>query len=70
MADASDDVLKILDTIVKKQKNKSRLKTIDVWKDIDKILIKAEKNGFKNFSFMFEKFDDGTPTGNYISETN
>ena len=68
MADSSDDVLKIMDKIVKNSKEQARLSTIEVKKELEAAKIKLEQAGIKDTEWMFEKDDNGNFTGNYISD--
>lgn len=70
MAESSDFILQVLDDVVKKQKDSIRLKTIKDSKKIQNWMLKAEKSGITEFSWMFEKDSLGNKTGNYISEKN
>lgn len=67
-ANSTDYMLKVLDQAVKKSKNKARLDTIKIKKDIEAATIKLERSGIRNTDWMFERRKDGSLTGNYISE--
>lgn len=68
MADSSDYMIKILDQAVKRSKNKARLETIDIIKQLQYETSKLEEAGIKDTNWMFERDEDGNLTGNYISE--
>lgn len=68
MADSSDYILKVMDQAVKKSKEKARLDTINVLKELQAATIKLEQSGIKNTDWMFERDSKGNLTGNYISE--
>lgn len=70
MADSSDYMLKVMDQAVKKSKEQSRLRTIDIMKQLQAAAIKLEKAGIKNTDWMFERDNQGNLSGNYISEIN
>lgn len=70
MADSSDYMLKVMDQAVKKSKERARLRTIDVMKQLQAATIKLEKAGIKNTDWMFERDSKGDLSGNYISEIN
>ena len=70
MADSSDYMLKIIDQAVKNSKEKSRLRTIDLIKDLQAATIKLENAGILNTDWMFERDSKGNLSGNYISEIN
>ena len=70
MSDSSDSLLRIFDSVVKESKEKSRLKTIQLSKEIKKLGLILEKEGFKNQDWMFERDAEGNLTGNYIGEIN
>jgi hypothetical protein len=54
MADTNDYMLKVMDDAVKKSKGLARLRTIELMKELQKIQIEAEKDGIKDFDWMFE----------------
>lgn len=70
MGDSSDLLLQAFDAIVKKAMNAARLKAIDKINELKKIRLDAEKLGITDFDWMFERYSDGTLTGNYIGEIN
>lgn len=70
MADSSDYVLKVMDQAVKRGKERARLRTIDVMKELQAAGIKLEQAGVKNTEWMFERDSKGNLSGNYISEIN
>lgn len=66
-ADSSSDFLKIIDQMVKKAKNKARLKSLQQQKAIRAAGLKLRKAGVTDFEWMFEKDEHGEKTGYYIS---
>jgi len=70
MADSSEPILKIFDHVVKISKNKARLRTIELSKEIKKLGLTLEQAGVKDFTWMFEKDINGNLSGNYIGEIN
>lgn len=70
MANSSDDALKILDQAIKVQRKKAKDYWLDVCKDIQAAALQAEKDGVTDFSFIYERYKDGTRTGYYISPVN
>lgn len=70
MGDSSDLLLQAFDAIVKKAMDAARLKAISKIKELQRIRIEAEELGITDFDWMFERYSDGTLTGNYIGEIN
>ena len=70
MADSSDMLLQLFDSVVKKAKDTARLQTMDDIRAIQAFREKAESLGITDFDWMFEKDNDGNKSGNYISEIN
>lgn len=71
MADSTDPILRIYDAIVKKQKNKARLTTIDMEKELLMHAKKLEKAGIDNTDFMYERrTKDGRLSGNFVTKYN
>lgn len=66
MADSSDPILQIYDAIVKEQKNKARLDTINIQKEVEYAARKLELAGVKNTDWMYERDANGIPTGYFI----
>lgn len=69
-ADSKNFVIKAFDQANKKHKANARERTIRLSKDIAKLHMEAENSGVTNFEFMFERWDNGDKTGNYISPHN
>jgi len=70
MAESSDDVLKLVDQSVALTKEGARLKAIEDQK-ILKIALKAlEDDGIKDMEWIYERFEDGSLTGNLLTEVN
>lgn len=70
MADSTDPILRIYDSIVKDQKNKARYNTINNEKEILMHSKKLEDAGIRNTDFMYEKTSDGKITGNFVTRYN
>lgn len=70
MADSTDPVLRIYDSLVKDQKSKARYNTINNEKEILMHSKKLEDAGVKNTNFMYEKTSDGKITGNFVTRYN
>ncbi len=71
MADSTDPILRIYDAIVKKQKNKARLTTIDMEKELLMHAKKLEEAGINNTDFMYERrTKDGRLSGNFVTKYN
>lgn len=70
MADSTDPILRIYDSLVKNERDKGRNATI---KDEKAILMQAKKleeAGVKNTDFMYERTKDGKLTGNFVTRYN
>lgn len=70
MADSADVILQGIDEIVKQAKDKARYAAIEHIKEIQNLMLDLESQGITDFDWMFEKYKDGTKTGNYISKVN
>ena len=70
MADSTDPILRIYDSLVKDQKSKARYSTINNEKEILMHSKKLEDAGVKNTNFMYEKTSDGKITGNFVTRYN
>jgi len=70
MTDSSDTMLQLFGKVVHKANDNARLRTIDSYGEITKLRLETEKKGLTNYDWMFEKYSDGSKTGNYISEVN
>ena len=70
MADSTDPILRIYDSLVKDQKNKARYNTINNEKEILMHSKKLEDAGIRNTEFMYEKTSDGKITGNFVTRYN
>ena len=70
MADSTDPILRIYDSLVKDQKNKARYNTINNEKEILMQSKKLEDAGIRNTDFMYEKTSDGKITGNFVTRYN
>lgn len=70
MSDSSDVLLQSIDEVVKQAKDRARYAAIEEIKNIQNLMFELEGQGITDFDWMFERFRDGTKTGNYISEVN
>ena len=70
MGNSSDILLRAFDKIYKQAMDKARLKSIKDFRRIQALRMKAESLGIKNYDWLFERYNDGSLTGNYISEVN
>lgn len=70
MGNSSDILLRAFDKVYKNAMNKARLDSRNDIKELQVLRLKAESLGIKDFEWMFERYSDGTLTGNYISEIN
>lgn len=70
MADSTDPILRIYDSLVKDQKNKARYNTINNEKEILMHSKKLEDAGIKSTDFMYERTSDGKITGNFVTRYN
>ena len=70
MADSTDPILRIYDSLVKDQKSKARYNTINNEKEILMHSKKLEDAGVENTNFMYEKTSDGKITGNFVTRYN
>lgn len=70
MGDSSDPLLQIIDLVVKQKKDDVRKQTIEDVKEIQNFFLNLEKQGIKDFEWIFEKDSEGNKTGNYISDVN
>ena len=71
MADSTDPILRIYDAIVKRQKNRARLTTIDMEKELLMRAKKLEEAGINNTDFMYERrTKDGRLSGNFVTKYN
>ena len=69
-SDSPSEYIRIFDQYIKEEKEKARLKTIEAQKKILAWGLRAEKDGIKDWDFLFERDKDGNKTGRYLSETN
>lgn len=70
MGNSSDILLRAFDKIYKQAMDKARLKSIKDFRRIQALRMKAESLGITSYDWMFERYKDGSLTGDYISETN
>lgn len=71
MADSTDPILRIYDSIVKDKKNEARLATINNEKQILLQSKKLEQAGIKDTEFMYERrTKDGRLSGNFVTRYN
>ena len=70
MADSSDPMLGIIDRITKNAKEKARLSTIAISKELAAAHMLLEQAGVHDTAWMFERDSKGNLTGSYIQEIN
>lgn len=70
MADSSDVILQGIDAATKRQKDKARIKALDLIKKGQRIRKKAEELGITSFGWIYERYNDGSKTHRYVSEVN
>lgn len=70
MADSSDELLQMVDLMVKAQRDKTHTETISYIKRIQRWLEKAKELGISDYEWMFEKDKNGNKTGYYIRPIN
>ena len=70
MAEASDDILKIIDVAVKDAKQEAQDKSLDIQKDLIQAAVNLEKTGIKNTDWIYEKNSKGKLTGYFVTEYN
>lgn len=71
MADSTDPILRIYDAIVKNQKEKARLATINSEKQILLHAKKLEESGISSTDFMYERrTKDGRLSGDFVTRYN
>lgn len=71
MADSTDPILRIYDSIVKRQKNRARFTTIDMEKELLMQAKKLEEAGINDTDFMYERRTrDGRLSGNFVTKYN
>lgn len=70
MGDSSDILLRTFDKVVKNAKDKARMQSLKEIKQIQTLMLEAEKAGITSFDWMYEKDSEGNLTGNYVSEYN
>ena len=69
-ADSNNYMIKILDQIVKKAKNKARLDTIELSKKLERAHMEMEKAGITDTKWIYEHDSEGNLTGNFITRHN
>lgn len=69
-SNSNNEVIRMLDQVLKRARNKGRLKTIEYRKRLEHLGMMAQKNGIKDFAWMYEVDADGHKSGNYISRIN
>lgn len=67
-SDSRSEIIRIFDDIIKKHKEKARLKTIDFNKRVLAFAKRAQEAGIKNWEFAFKRNKDGKLVGKYLTE--
>lgn len=68
MSRVNDLPSQLIDAVVKKQRTDARMNAIEVAKKLQAAQLKMEKAGVKNTEWIFERDENGVPTGKYITE--
>ena len=69
-SNSNNEVIRLLDQILKRARERGRQKTIEARKRLEYIGMVAQKAGIKDFDWMFEKDSTGHKSGNYIQSIN
>lgn len=69
-ANTSDTFVQLINAAIQQQKHYARIETLDYFKDIQALRMKAERMGITTFDWMFERDANGNKTGNYVSPVN
>lgn len=69
MSESSDELLQMVGIMLNKKKDEINQQTVKDIKDIQEWYSKAESAGYTEFSWVFERDNDGNKTGYYIRET-
>lgn len=67
MSESSDFILKAMDNILNKAKERARLKAVDGMHRIKNLGLRMEKDGIKTTDWMYEKDENGELTLNFIT---
>lgn len=70
MAQSNSPLLKLFDTIVKERKDKARQATIDIQHNLQAAAKELEEAGVNDFSWLYERDNEGHKTGRFISKIN
>ena len=65
-SESGDPIVRLTDAAVKNTKNKVRDRTIEYSKRIHQLMLDAEAMGIKDFSWAFERDEEGNLTGDYL----
>lgn len=69
MADCPDDIIRLTDKAIKTTKNNSRLKVLELAREIKMEAGILKKSGINDFSWMYKRDENGKKTGKYIIES-
>lgn len=69
-SNSNNEVIRLLDQILKRARERGRQKTIEYRKRLEAIGMAARNAGIKDFDWIFEKDKNGHKSGNYIQELN
>lgn len=69
-SNSSNEVIRLLDSIIKKARERGRQQTIAVRKRLEALGMKARNAGIKDFEWMLEEDSEGHKSGNYIGLIN
>ena len=70
MADSTDPILRIYDSLVKTKKDEGRQATISINKQLAKEAKILEDSGISNTDFMYERTKEGNLTGRFVTKYN
>ena len=68
MSDSQDVLLQLFDAAVREKKETARIEVIDVSKEIQVLAKRAEREGIKDFKWMYARNKDGDRTDQYITK--
>ena len=69
-SNSNNEVIRLLDQILKRARERGRQKTIEVRKRLEYIGMVAQNAGIRDFDWMFERDSTGHKSGNYIQSIN
>jgi len=67
MSDCPDTIFRLTDKAMKIQKGKARIEAQELMRQIKMEATLLERAGIRDFSWLYERYSDGTKTGRYIT---